>query len=101
LKWLVLSKFPRRKENASKFVVSSSPFSISIGNCSPFMTAARIKKTAQLVRGILNGSGVKCPNHGYRFDLKTGKCDRGDEWNTPVYQVKIENETILVGPATL
>ncbi len=56
------------------------------------------KKTAPLVRGTLNGKGIKCPNHGYRFDLKTGKCDRGEEWNTRVYQVKIENNKILVGP---
>lgn len=59
------------------------------------------KKTGSLLRGILNGVGVKCLNHGYRFDLKTGKCDRGEEWNTRVYQVKVENEKILVGPATL
>ena len=59
------------------------------------------KKNAPLVQGILNGLGVKCLNHGYLFDLKTGKCDRGKEWNTRVYQVKIENEKILNGPATL
>ena len=34
------------------------------------------KKTAPLVREIFNGLGVKCTNHGYRFDLKTGKYDR-------------------------
>ena len=56
------------------------------------------KKTAPLVRGTLNGVGVKCPNHGYRFDLKTGKCDRGEEWNTRIFQVKIDNDKILVGP---
>ena len=55
------------------------------------------KKTAPLVRGTLNGKGVKCPNHGYRFDLKTGKCDRGREWDTRVYQVKITGGKILVG----
>ena len=56
------------------------------------------KKTAPLVRGTLNGVGIKCPNHGFRFDLKTGKCDRGEEWNTRVYQIKIENNKILIGP---
>jgi nitrite reductase/ring-hydroxylating ferredoxin subunit len=57
------------------------------------------KKTAPLVRGTLNGAGIKCPNHGFHFDLKTGKCDRGEEWDTRVYQVKIDNGKILVGPA--
>ncbi len=56
------------------------------------------KKTAPLVRGTLNGQGIKCPNHGYRFDLKTGKCDRGAEWDTKVYQVKTDNRKIWVGP---
>lgn len=57
------------------------------------------KKTAPLVRGTLNGTGIKCPNHGFHFDLKTGKCDRGEDWDTRVYQVKIDNGKILVGPA--
>jgi len=53
------------------------------------------------VRRIFNGLGVKCPNHGYLFDLKTGKCYRGEEWNTRVYEVKIEKGEILAGPTTL
>ncbi len=56
------------------------------------------KKTAPLIRGMLNGVGVKCPNHGYRFDLKTGKCDRGERWNTKIFPVKVEDDNILLGP---
>jgi hypothetical protein len=82
-------------------VVSSSPFSISLEGCSPFITAASIKKTAPLVRGIFNGLVVKCSNHGYLFDLKTVKCDRGEKWNTRFYQVKTENEKILTWPVIL
>jgi 3-phenylpropionate/trans-cinnamate dioxygenase ferredoxin component len=43
------------------------------------------KKTAPLIRGTLNGVGVKCPNRGHRFDLKTGKCDRSERFNTRVF----------------
>jgi nitrite reductase/ring-hydroxylating ferredoxin subunit len=57
------------------------------------------KKTAPLIRGTLNGVGVKCPNHGYRFDLKTGKCDRGEGFNTRVFPIKIVDDNILIGPA--
>jgi len=57
------------------------------------------KKTAPLIRGTLNGVGVKCPNHGYRFDLKTGECDRGERFNTKVYPIKIVEDNILIGPA--
>ena len=55
------------------------------------------KKTAPLIRGTLNGIGVKCPNHGYRFDLKTGKCDRGERFNTRVYPIKIVEDNIMIG----
>ena len=57
------------------------------------------KKTAPLIRGTLNGVGVKCPNHGYRFDLKTGECDRGERFNTRVFPIKIIEDNILIGPA--
>jgi nitrite reductase/ring-hydroxylating ferredoxin subunit len=56
------------------------------------------KKTAPLIRGTLNGIGVKCPNHGYRFDLKSGVCDRGERFNTKVYPIKIIDDDILIGP---
>jgi len=55
------------------------------------------KKTAPLIRGTLDGIGIKCPNHGYRFDLKTGKCDKGDRWNTKVFPIKIDGSDILLG----
>ena len=45
------------------------------------------KKTAPLIRGTLNGVGVKCPNHGYRLDLKTSQCDRGERFNTRVFTI--------------
>jgi 3-phenylpropionate/trans-cinnamate dioxygenase ferredoxin component len=57
------------------------------------------KKTAPLIRGTLNGFGLKCPNHGYRFDLKTGKCDRGERFNTKVFPIKIVEDHILIGLA--
>ena len=57
------------------------------------------KKTAPLISATLNGVGVKCPNHGYRFDLKTGQCDRGERFNTRVFRIKTVEDNILIGPA--
>lgn len=54
------------------------------------------KKTAPLVRGSLDGLGIKCPNHGYRFDLETGECDKGSAFNTKVYPVKVEGGDISI-----
>jgi nitrite reductase (NADH) small subunit len=54
------------------------------------------KKTAPLLRGTLDGLGIKCPNHGYRFDLKTGECNISPEFNTRVFPLKVEGETIYI-----
>ena len=54
------------------------------------------KGTAPLIRGKLDGLGIKCPNHGYRFDLKTGECNVSLTFNTKVYPVKVESNSILV-----
>lgn len=55
------------------------------------------KKTAPLLRGTLDGLGIRCPNHGYRFDLETGKCDVGPEWDTRTFPVRIEAGEIQIG----
>ena len=54
------------------------------------------KKTAPLIRGKLDGIGIKCPNHGYRFDLETGECNIASVFNTKVYPIKVEGNSILI-----
>ncbi|MCH8156715.1 MAG: non-heme iron oxygenase ferredoxin subunit [Nitrospinae bacterium] len=54
------------------------------------------KGTAPLIRGTLDGVGIKCPNHGYRFDLKTGACNIDPAFNAKVYPLKIKDGNILL-----
>ena len=54
------------------------------------------KKTAPLVRGTLDGVAIKCPNHGYRFDLVTGECNIDPSFNAQVFPVEIIGENICV-----
>ena len=54
------------------------------------------KGTAPLIRGTLDEIAIKCPNHGYRFDLKTGECDIDPIFNTKVFPIRIEGEKILL-----
>ncbi len=54
------------------------------------------KKTAPLLRGTLDGTGIKCPNHGYRFDLNTGACNVSPEFNTRVFPVEIRGNDVCV-----
>ena len=54
------------------------------------------KGTAPLIRGKLDGVAIKCPNHGYRFDLKTGECNIDPAFNTRVFPIKVEGGEILL-----
>jgi len=55
------------------------------------------KKTAPLIRGTLDGAAIKCPNHGFRFDLRTGACNVSEELATRVYPVRVSGGRILIG----
>ncbi|HEC13387.1 MAG TPA: non-heme iron oxygenase ferredoxin subunit [Acidiferrobacteraceae bacterium] len=52
---------------------------------------------ASLCTGSLKGELVKCPLHGSRFDLKTGKPleDPAEEY-LKVYPVTIEGDNVLI-----
>lgn len=51
---------------------------------------------ASLSTGNLTDNLVKCPLHGSRFDLFTGKVlDDPAEDNLKIYRVKVEGENIL------
>ena len=54
------------------------------------------KKTAPLLRGTLDGLGIKCPNHGYRFDLQTGTCNVDPKFNTRVFPIRVEDGQIQI-----
>jgi len=54
------------------------------------------KGTAPLIRGKLDGMAIKCPNHGYRFDLKTGECNIDPAFNTRVFPIKVAGNKILL-----
>lgn len=52
---------------------------------------------ARLCDGNLSGSLVKCPLHGSRFDLKTGKVleDPAEE-DLRIYPVIVEDDTVYI-----
>ena len=54
------------------------------------------KGTAPLIRGTLDGLTIKCPNHGYSFDLKTGECNIDPAFNTRVFPIKVAGNKILL-----
>ena len=40
--------------------------------------------------------GIKYPNHGHRFDLKADECNIDSAFNTKVYPIKVEGDSILI-----
>src|SRR5215470_8509008 len=52
---------------------------------------------APLSRGKLNGCLVECPLHFATFDMRTGKfVDGPDSADVPVYEVKVDGDTVYV-----
>lgn len=53
---------------------------------------------APLSRGRLDGHIVECPLHFAQFDVRTGKLVDGPvSADVPVYEVRVEGDTVLVG----
>jgi len=52
-------------------------------------------RNGPLIRGFVEaGPGIRCPMHGWRYDLATGESDRPAR--ATVYPVRVEGEEISV-----
>ena len=49
-----------------------------------------------LADGLIEGTMVTCPWHGWQFDITTGKTPLGPKIKQPVFEVKIEDQDVLV-----
>ncbi|HEX4069847.1 MAG TPA: Rieske 2Fe-2S domain-containing protein, partial [Planctomycetaceae bacterium] len=49
-----------------------------------------------LADGLVEGTTVTCPWHGWQFDIISGKTPLGAKIKQPVYEVKIEEHDVLV-----
>lgn len=54
---------------------------------------------AELHMGELKGDTVLCPWHRWRFNLRTGHCETGPNFDTQVYPVKEEDGAIWIDVA--
>jgi nitrite reductase (NADH) small subunit len=52
--------------------------------------------SAPLCDGTLLDGKVVCYLHCWEFDLRTGACDVGTEWNVGTYAVRVEAGRVLV-----
>lgn len=49
-----------------------------------------------LADGVVDGTMVTCPWHGWQFDVRTGKTPLGSRLKQTVYEVRIEGQDVLV-----
>lgn len=52
--------------------------------------------SAPLCDGTLLGESVACFLHCWKFDLKTGACDVGAQWNVKTYGVRVVDGRVQV-----
>ena len=53
--------------------------------------------TGNLGEGTLDGDGLVCPEHGWRFKLATGRCTNVRGHSAHAFPVAVEDGWILVG----
>ena len=52
-----------------------------------------------LADGMLTGTKVACPWHGWQFDVRSGQSPMGPRVKQPVYEVKVEGQDVYVSVA--
>ena len=50
-----------------------------------------------LGEGLLTGDVIRCPWHGWKFSIKTGKMPEADVVAVRTYEVKIDGDDVLIG----
>jgi len=53
-------------------------------------------KNGPLSQGIMHGTSVTCPLHGWKIDLKSGEALGPDEGCTNVFETKVEDNTVFM-----
>ena len=53
-----------------------------------------------LGQGVMDGSVVTCPWHGWQFDVATGKVAQNDAVGVPCYATEVRGDEVFVDPAT-
>ena len=81
-------------------VVEAQGKTIALFNCDGQFFAvenACKHRGGPLGEGMLSGTSVTCPWHGWEYDVKSGACMMDESSSLKTYPVKVEGEDILVG----
>jgi nitrite reductase/ring-hydroxylating ferredoxin subunit len=50
----------------------------------------------ELGKGSVVNNRVRCPGHGFQFDLETGQCDRDPALCASTFEVKVQSGELFV-----
>jgi nitrite reductase/ring-hydroxylating ferredoxin subunit len=54
-----------------------------------------------LSEGLMFGPNIKCPVHGFIYDLTTGRCLNQRGYHAQVYEVEVREGTLLLRPKSV
>lgn len=80
-------------------IVWAGPIKVALFRCAGVVYAIRNQcphMGGDLGEGLLSGDVVRCPWHGWKFNVKTGKSPEADLVAVRTFEVKIEGEDVYV-----
>lgn len=87
-------------EEGRGLIVWAGPLKVALFRCGGLVYAIRNQcphMGGDLGEGLLTGDVVRCPWHGWKFSVKTGKMPETDVVAVRTFEVKIEGEDVYVG----
>jgi nitrite reductase (NADH) small subunit len=87
-------------EEGKGLIVWAGPLKVALFRCEGTIYAIRNQcphMGGDLGEGLLTGEVVRCPWHGWKFNIKTGKMPEAELVSVRSFEVKVEGEDVYVG----
>lgn len=86
-------------EEGKGLIVWAGPWKVALFRCDGTIYAIKNQcphMGGDLGEGLLAGEIVRCPWHGWKFSVKTGKMPETDVVGVRTFDVKVEGEDVYV-----
>ena len=89
-----------RLEEGRGHIVSDEGIKVALFLCGSEVYAIKNQcphMGGDLGEGLLTGDVIRCPWHGWKFSIKTGKMPETEVVAVRTYEVKIDGDDVLIG----
>jgi len=89
-----------RLEEGRGYIVSVEGIKVALFLCGSEVYAIKNQcphMGGDLGEGLLTGDVIRCPWHGWKFSIKTGKMPETEVVAVRTYEVKIDGDDVLIG----